>query len=178
MRLRCGTAAQPIAPPAQPEAARRRFSQCGRTIASPSGRACRGRKQRARHWLSPLAIFQPLFLAVITPLPEMSIPLFQNFIDTSFDYAANIRQNMALNPRSVISQEALARTGDPEFCRVRHWRTLRNMHVNRLYWIALVRPKVDPVRASSKNLRHCQSPLSRRIQLSGAPRIAPPPQAA
>ena len=97
-------------------------------------------------------------LAEISGLAEKALPFFDYFFAPGFNDGHDVLQNLRGDLRTVMAEIALAGSCNPDLCSVATGGALRDVNMNRLQRIVFIGPKIDPIGANLKDLRHCQSP--------------------
>ena len=89
-------------------------------------------------------------LAVVANLPEILEPLFFDFAMLRLDRPHDDAQLTCWNFRPVVGKKTVTFTGNPNRCGILMRSALRHMDMNRLQWVALIRPEIDEMRSSLK----------------------------
>ena len=97
------------------------------------------------------------------------LPFLHDLCTPCFNDTHNIMQYVVWDTRLIMAQQALPSLSNPNFRCVFNWFAFMHVHMNGLQRNTFTGPKINPIRADLKNLRHVQIRLPARIPVSSVP---------
>ena len=138
--------------------------------------------QRGRCWFGAMDIFRGpkkaenprKALTIVPDLSKEALPFPDNLIAAGLDDFHNVSQGAVWDAGVVVTQVALAGSGDPDLRGVGVGCALADVDMDGLQGVTLIGPEKHPVGADLKDLRHGQIPPPGRIPESNGRWIQSP----